>query len=749
MKKISILLIAVMIGFLPRLKADEGMWIPLLIKKNIAEMQKLGCKLTAEDIYSMNHSSIKDAIVIFGGGCTGEIVSPEGLLFTNHHCGFGSIQKVSTPENNYLDNGFWAYAKEEEIPIEGLTVKFLNYMEDVTDRALDSVTYDLDESARLAKIRENSTKIEKEASEDGKYMAVVKPIFGGNQYYLYVYTVYKDIRLVGTPPQSIGKFGGDTDNWMWPRHTGDFSIFRVYTAPDGSPAEYAEENIPYKAKHYLPLNISPKKKDDFTMIMGNPGSTQRYLSSWGVESAINLYNPTIVKIRDKKLKLMKEGMDADPSVKLQYASKYARTANYWKYFIGQTKALKRLKVKEEKQQLEAEFENWLNQNPDKKEKYGEALPELQKAYEDGINKYIVARIFFVEAVYRGPEILSYAASFSKLKDALESKETKPEEIAKMTDALKEGVKEHFKDYNLNIDRNILAAMLEMYFKNVKEDQQPVYLSEIYEKYKGDWKKFADYLFEKSIFSTPEKVDAFLAKPNAKVLKKDPALTLWSKFLEDYRKLAKEAEPYSVLKERGHRLFIAGLREMYPDKNFYPDANFTMRVTYGTVQDYYPADAVHYDFVTHLYGVMEKEDPDNPEFIVPDKLKEIYNTKDYGQYAEDGKLVTDFLSTNDITGGNSGSPIMNDRGQLIGLAFDGNWEAMSGDIKFDTELQRTINVDIRYLLLIMDKYAGAQNLIDELTIIKDEPEKEEIKGVDGGEKADQPEEMMQEQESEMK
>jgi hypothetical protein len=749
MKKISILLIAVMIGFLPRLKADEGMWIPLLIKKNIAEMQKLGCKLTAEDIYSMNHSSIKDAIVIFGGGCTGEIVSPEGLLFTNHHCGFGSIQKVSTPENNYLDNGFWAYAKEEEIPIEGLTVKFLNYMEDVTDRALDSVTDDLDESARLAKIRENSTKIEKEASEDGKYMAVVKPIFGGNQYYLYVYTVYKDIRLVGTPPQSIGKFGGDTDNWMWPRHTGDFSIFRVYTAPDGSPAEYAEENIPYKAKHYLPLNISPKKKDDFTMIMGNPGSTQRYLSSWGVESAINLYNPTIVKIRDKKLKLMKEGMDADPSVKLQYASKYARTANYWKYFIGQTKALKRLKVKEEKQQLEAEFENWLNQNPDKKEKYGEALPELQKAYEDGINKYIVARIFFVEAVYRGPEILSYAASFSKLKDALESKETKPEEIAKMTDALKEGVKEHFKDYNLNIDRNILAAMLEMYFKNVKEDQQPVYLSEIYEKYKGDWKKFADHLFEKSIFSTPEKVDAFLAKPNAKVLKKDPALILWSKFLEDYRKLAKEAEPYSILKERGHRLFIAGLREMYPDKNFYPDANFTMRVTYGTVQDYYPADAVHYDFVTHLYGVMEKEDPDNPEFIVPDKLKEIYNTKDYGQYAEDGKLVTDFLSTNDITGGNSGSPIMNDRGQLIGLAFDGNWEAMSGDIKFDTELQRTINVDIRYLLLIMDKYAGAQNLIDELTIIKDEPEKEEIKGVDGGEKADQPEEMMQEQESEMK
>ncbi len=730
MKKISVLLLALIIGFLPKLKADEGMWIPLLIKKNIPEMRKLGCKLTAEDIYSMNHSSIKDAIVIFGGGCTGEIVSPEGLLFTNHHCGFGSIQKVSTPENNYLENGFWAYNKDQEIPIEGLTVKFLEYMKDVTDQALDSVTNDMDEMARLKKIEENAAKIEKEASEDGKYMAVVKPIFGGNQYFVYVYTIYKDIRLVGTPPQAIGKFGGDTDNWMWPRHTGDFSIFRVYTAPDGSPAEYSKDNVPLKPKHYLPINISPKKKGDFTMIIGNPGSTDRYLSSWGVENAINLYNPTIVKIRDKKLKLMKEGMDADPAVKLQYASKYARTANYWKYFIGQTKALKRLKVKEEKQQLEAEFENWLNQHPDKKEKYGEALPDLEKAYKEGLNKYTVPRIFFVEAVYRGPEILSYAAKFEKLEKELSKKDADQEKVNELIAGLKESVKDHFKDYNENIDRNILAAMMEMYYNDVDKSFRPAYLDDIYKKYKGDWNRFADVVFEKSVFSTPEKTEAFLNKPSAKKLKKDPALKLWNEFLTSYRHLAQEAQPYSLMKERGHRLFIAGLQDMYPNKNFYPDANFTMRVTYGTVQDYFPADAVHYDYVTHLFGVMQKEDPDNPEFIVPQKLKDVFKKKDYGQYAEDSLLVTDFLSTNDITGGNSGSPIMNDRGQLIGLAFDGNWEAMSGDIKFDAELQRTINVDIRYLLLIMDKCANAQNLIDELTIIKDRSE--EVKGVEAGE-----------------
>ncbi len=719
MKKFLVISFAIMLGFMPKLHADEGMWIPALISKNIATMQNLGCLLTAEEIYSNTNPSIKDAIIIFGGGCTGEIVSPEGLIFTNHHCGFGSIQKVSTEEHNYLRDGFWAYSKDEEIPIEGLTVKFLVYMKDVTRQALDSVTDTMTENERRAQIGKNIKKIEADASKDNQYMVVVKPIFGGNQYYIYVYNVYKDIRLVGTPPSAIGKFGGDTDNWMWPRHTGDFSIFRVYTAPDGAPAEYSAENVPMKPKHYLPVNISPKKKGEFTMIMGNPGGTDRFLSSWGVENAIDYYNPSIVKVRDMKLKLMKEQMDANPKVKLQYATKYAHTANYWKYYIGQTKALKRLKVKAEKEQLEAEFSNWLNHHPAKKEKYSEALPDLKAAYK-GINKYTVVRNYFYEAIYRGPEIFSYAFHFDHLKKQLADKKAKKEDIDASVERLKKGVDEHFKDYNQTIDRNIYAAMMRMYYNDIPKEQQPLYLQQMYKKFKGDWAKYADYVFNKSIFSSAEKVKAFLNKPSAKKLKKDPALVAWDKFYNSYRELAKQVEPFNNQKARGHRLFIAGIKEMNPDKNYAPDANFTMRVTYGTVEDYYPADAVHYDFTTHLFGVMQKEDPSNPEFIVPDKLKELYKTKNYGRWGENGKLVTDFLSTNDITGGNSGSPIMNNRGQLIGLAFDGNWEAMSGDIKFDPQLQRTINVDIRYVLFIIDKYAGAQNLINELTIVKDKP-----------------------------
>jgi len=719
MKKFIVISFAFVLGFLPQLRADEGMWIPSLISKNMAIMQKLGCQLTAEEIYSNTDPSIKDAIIIFGGGCTGEIVSPEGLIFTNHHCGFGSIQKVSTVEHDYLKDGFWAYSKDKEIPIEGLTVKFLVYMKDVTKDALTGVTDDMTEEARAGQIKTNIEKIKKEASKDNNYRVVVKPIFGGNQYYIYVYNVYKDIRLVGTPPASVGKFGGDTDNWMWPRHTGDFSIFRVYTAPDGSPAEYSADNIPMKSKHYLPINISPKKKGDFTMIMGNPGGTDRFLSSWGVENAINFYNPTIVEIRDMKLKLMKEQMDADPKVKLQYATKYAHTANYWKYFIGQTKALKRLKVKQEKEQLEAEFSNWLNQHPDKKEKYGEALSDLKAAYV-GINKYTVAQNYFYEAIYRGPEILGYAFSFNHLKKQLEDKETSKEDLDATINSLKAEIDEHFKDYNVTIDRNTFAAMMEMYYNNVPKDQQPEYLAQMHKKFKGDWNRFADYLFSKSIFGNAQKLKAFLNKPKAKTIEKDPAFVTWNKFMESYRTLREQASPFNEQKARGHRLFIAGIMEMNPDKNYAPDANFTMRVTYGTVEDYYPADAVHYDYTTHLVGVMQKEDPANPEFVVPAKLKELFKAKDFGRWGEDGKLVTDFLSTNDITGGNSGSPIMNNRGQLIGLAFDGNWEAMSGDIKFDPQLQRTINVDVRYVLFIIDKYANAQNLINELTIIKDEP-----------------------------
>ncbi len=724
MKKHLIILLALFFG-LGNLKADEGMWIPLLLHKNMAEMQKLGLKLTAEDIYSINHASLKDAVVIFGGGCTGEIVSPEGLLFTNHHCGYSSIQKMSTVEHDYLKDGFWAYSKKEELPIPGLTVKFLVRMNDVTRQALKGVTDTTDENTREMLVAKNSKEIADKASENGKFMAVVKPLFGGNTYYVYVYQVFKDIRLVGAPPSSIGKFGGDTDNWMWPRHTGDFSIFRVYTAPDGSPAKYSPDNIPLKPKKYLTINISPKKKGEFTMIMGNPGSTQRYLSSYGVDMAINLVNPTIVKIRTEKLNIMKKQMDADPKVKLQYATKYAHTSNYWKYYIGQTQALKRLKVKAEKQQLEAEFSNWVNHDPQRKTKYGNVLAGLKKAYE-GLRKYQLEKYYFIEGIYRGPEILKFAAGFEGLKKALEKKNADPKKIKKQTEALKSRSDNYFKDYNATIDRNLLAAMMKLYYENVPQDQHPEYLTKIHKKFKGNFDKYAEYVFKKSVFASKAKTEAFLNDPKAKILEKDPAIQAWDAFLAEYRSVFEKTKPYQELLNKNHRLFIAGLLQMYPGKNFAPDANFTLRLTYGTVKGYSPKDAVFYNFVTHLYGVMQKEDPNNPEFIVPEKLKEIYKAKNYGQYGENGKLITDFLSTNDITGGNSGSPIMNDRGQLIGLAFDGNWEAMSGDIKFDKQLQRTINVDIRYVLLIIDKYAHAENLIKELTIVKDPQEQSETK-----------------------
>ena len=716
MKKIIIITIAFLLGFQLVTKADEGMWLPLLINNNIVEMQKMGLKLNTDDIYSVNHSSLKDAVVIFGRGCTGEIVSPEGLLLTNHHCGYGSIQKVSTSSANYLQDGFWASNKKEEIPIEGLTVKFLVRMDDVTNRVLKGVTSDMTEDEREKLVDENSKKVIDEATKNTHYNAIVETFFGGNEYYLFVYETYTDIRLAGAPPEDIGKFGADTDNWMWPRHTGDFSIFRVYSAPDGTPAKYAADNIPLNPKHYLPVSIKGVHKDDFAMIMGYPGSTQRYLSSYGVDLAINQTNMTIVDIRAEKLRIMKEGMDADEDVRLQYATKYAHTANYWKYFIGQTKGLKRLNVKDKKLAEEAEFSNWLNQNPEEKVKYDEALTLIANAYDE-IEKTNLTRWYYREAIHYGPEILRYAESFTRLSELLTDKNATEEVISKEIAKLKAGVEDHFKDYNETIDRNLYAAMMRMYHQNVPLDQQPVYFLKISDKYKNDFGDYANYVFGKSIFADKNLMLQFLDDPSGKKLTKDPALEAITAFTLKKKEVMEPTKKANEMLAKGHRLYIAGLREMYPDKNFSPDANFTMRLSYGTVQDYYPADAIHYEYFTTTNGILEKEDPNNWEFVVPDKLKELIKTKDFGPYAEDGVMHVCFLTNHDITGGNSGSPVMNGNGELIGLAFDGNWEAMSGDIAFEPELQRTINVDIRYVLFIIDKYAGATNLINEMTIVR--------------------------------
>lgn len=695
--------------------ADEGMWLPLFIERlNYVDMQKEGLHLTAEEIYSVNHSSLKDAIVIFGGGCTGEIVSSQGLIFTNHHCGYGSIQSHSTVEHDYLTDGFWATRLEEELPTPGLSVRFLVNIEDVTQTVLAGLNEQMNEQERAAKVREITRKLETEASKGKQFEARVGSFFNGNEYYLFVYQVFKDVRLVGAPPSSIGKFGADTDNWMWPRHTGDFSVFRVYSSTENKPAEYTKDNVPYQPKQFLSVSIKGVKKDDYTMILGYPGTTDRYATSYTIDWALEHNNPAVVKIRTRKLDILKEDMEANPEVRIKYASKYAGTANYWKFFIGQNKGLKQLKVLERKQELEKQFTAWVNSDAGRKAKYGDALPKIEKAYAL-INTYELAVRYSSEAIMRGCEIISFARQFASLETELSKAAPDENKIKEVKSRLSESSKQYFKNYNAPTDQKMLAAMLELYYKDVPAQQQPDFLKEIAKKFKGDFQKYAAGVFAKSIFVSQEKVDQFLADPSLRQLKKDPSWPLQKAFSANAILIDSLVRPGQELLTAGRRSFIAGLREMQPDKKFYPDANSTMRLTYGKVLDYSPADAVEYDYVTTLKGVIEKEDPNNWEFVVPKKLKELYNARDYGRYGENGEMVVAFLTTNDITGGNSGSPVLNADGDLIGLAFDGNWEAMSGNYAFEPELQRTICVDIRYVLFVIEKYAGATNLIKELNI----------------------------------
>lgn len=712
MKKILILFFVLTAGLS---RADEGMWLPLFIERlNYVDMQKEGLKLTPEEIYSVNHSSLKDAIIQFGNGCTGELISNQGLVLTNHHCGYGSIQSHSTIDHDYLADGFWAMNMNEELPNEGLTARFLVRIEDVTQTILAQLTDKMTEADRNAKIAELSKSIQNDATKGTGYEARVAGFFNGNEFYLFVYEVFRDVRLVGAPPSSIGKFGADTDNWMWPRHTGDFSLFRVYADADGKPADISKSNVPLKPKHHLPVSVSGYEKGDFAMIIGYPGSTDRYLTSWGVKLAIETSNPTIVKIREKKLGIMRQDMDADREVSIKYASKYAQISNYWKYFIGQTRGLKRLKVLEDKQKIEADFSNWMNGDASRKEKYGTALTDIESAYKT-IGDYTLQRWYFVESIVRGAEIMTLAQSFSSLASELKTEQPSPERMSRLQENLRKSVEKHFKNYNTPTDRKLLIAMLEMYYENVPAEQQPAAFRELVSKYKNDFTKIGNNIFSKSIFADKQKVDAFLGKPSLKALEKDPAYNLMKVMIEKYRENQKMMDAPNDLVDRGNRLFIAGLREMQPNRKFYPNANSTMRLTYGKILDYYPADAVHYSYYTTMKGIMEKEDPDNWEFVVPARLKELYEKKDFGEYGVNGEMPVAFLSTTDITGGNSGSPVLNGKGELIGLAFDGNWEAMSGDIAFEPELQRTISVDIRYVLFIIDKFAGAGNIIKELTI----------------------------------
>ena len=715
MKKVIVLILIILVR-VQFVVADEGMWLMMLLNKNIETMQKMGLKLSAEDIYSVNKSSLKDAIIQFGRGCTGEIISSEGLILTNHHCGYGSIQAQSTVEHDYLTNGFWAMNHQEELPNPGLTARFLIRMEDVSSRILGLVNKDMDETKRTEIIDREIKKITSEVTKGTDYEASVKPFFDGNAYYMFVYIVYKDVRLVGAPPSSIGKFGADTDNWMWPRHTSDFSLFRIYMSPDGKPAEYSKDNVPFKPKHHLPISLKGVKKDDFVMIMGYPGTTDRFLTSYGVQNAINLKNPTIVQIRNRKLEIMRESMNANPAIRIQYASKYAQTANYWKYYIGQTQQLQNNKVFDKKSVIEEKFKTWVNANNERKAKYGECLTNIADAYKH-MDKFEVARWYYVEGVVRGPEIILFAYRYNRLVTLLKDPKADAAKIKEMADTYKSQLDEFFKNYNVGIDQKMMAEFIVMFNKNVDKEQIPKVIKDVVKSGKNDMPKYINSLFAKSIFTDKAKLEKALGNPTLKTFENDPLYKIcfdmvesWNTFLDLYNQ--KEADL-----KKGMRLFVAGLLEMNPDANYAPNANSTMRLTYGTVQDYSPRDGVHYNYFTTYKGVLEKEDPNNWEFVVPKKQKELMLKKDFGQYAPYGELHTCFISNNDITGGNSGSPVINGEGQLVGLAFDGNWEAMSGDISFEPKLQRTISVDILYVLYVIDKYAGATNIINELTLVR--------------------------------
>lgn len=714
MKKIIVFAVCIVFFFSSSIRADEGMWLlPLLEKLNIGTMTEMGLKLTADDIYSLNHSSLKDGVVIFDRGCTGEIVSEKGLLLTNHHCGYGSIQAHSSPEHNYLEDGFWAKSLEEELPNPRLSVTFLIRIEDVSaevEKALGDLTY----QGREVTFKEVEKKIATSVTKGTHYTASVKPFYGGNQFFLLVYEVYKDVRFVGAPPSSIGKFGYDTDNWMWPRHTGDFSMFRVYMSPDGKPAEYSPDNIPLKPKYFFPISVKGYKDEDFAMVMGYPGSTERYMTSYEIDELMKITNPNMIKIRGARQEIMWKDMLADEKVMIQYASKYSGSSNYWKYAIGQNKGLKDFKIKEKKKEEEKAFMAWVNSNPSRKDAYGDALGLIKLAVAAREEQSIAIQ-YIKECFQRGSEIISYADKMKSLYHAL--MDGNQDTIDKAVSKARTEKDNFFKDYNALTDLKVVKVMLKIFMEDIQPEYQPEYLKQVKEKYNANWDKFVDQMFAKSLFADETKISDFLDNPSKKVLDKDPAFQAALSINQKLSTLEQQVKPMDTQLKQGSKKYIAGLLEMYPDKIFYPDANFTMRLTYGNVCDYYPRDAVEYSYETTLRGVMEKEDPDNYEFIVPPKLKELYNKKDYGRYGEDGKMVVCFTTDNDITGGNSGSPVLNGSGELIGIAFDGNWEAMSGDIVFEPELQRCINVDIRYVLFIIDKFAGATNLIQEMKIVE--------------------------------
>ena len=712
MKKVFSLIAALMLTMTVA-RADEGMWLPYSLNgQNLAEMQAMGCKLTAEQIFSFNQPSIKDAIVQFGGGCTGEIISPEGLLLTNHHCGLSYVQKHSSIEHDYLTDGFWAKSMAEELPNPGLSVLFLNYVEDVTEAVLKGVTAQTAEAEREELVAQNMRALAKERKGDRNVRVEIVPFYSGNQYILFEYDEYKDVRLVCCPPWGIGKFGADTDNWTWPRHKGDFNIFRVYTAPDGSPAEYSADNIPMKSKWYLPINLGGVKPGDYAMILGYPGSTDRYSTSYTVKNVIHAEGPAIIDCRTTKLENYRKHMDTDQEVFIMYASKQASVSNYWKYYIGQVKQLKRNHVYERRLAQEEDFMNWVNADPKRKAEYGDIFTGI-KAKWDILDEIEKSFVYHREAGWNGGEAIAFSRRFIRINQMFADKADKAD-IKAAAEKMQPAVETFFKDYSMPLDQDVTSALLALFYKNNQANLMPSEILRIGLENNGDFSAYVTKAFEKSIFTDKARLEKWLEKPKA--LDKDPIYALAMNIIESYQTLYARYEEAQNLGNQGERLYMKGLMEMQSNRNFYPDANFTMRLTYGTVEPYTAADAVNYNYYTPLDGVMAKYVPGNWEFDIPQDVRDLVAKKDYGRYAnENGELVVNFITTNDITGGNSGSPVIDGEGNLIGLAFDGNWEAMSGDLSFENKVQRTICMDARYLLWCIEKVGKCDNIIKELVI----------------------------------
>ena len=711
MKKFfSALLLTVLIA--PQAMADEGMWLlQLMRQQNLKDkMAEAGLQISVDEIYSPDAPSLKDAIGIFGGGCTGEVVSPNGLVLTNHHCGFSFIQQLSTVEHNYLHNGFWSQSYEEELPCQGIAFTFVKEIKDVTDeinariadgRLTEEASFQSNALAAIGKELFEADNIE---GKEHMYPQLL-PYFEGNKFYLVYYQKYTDVRLVGTPPNSIGKFGGETDNWMWPRHTGDFSVFRIYGDKNGNPAAYSKENVPLSTPKHLNISLAGFEPNDYAMIMGFPGSTSRYLTGDEVKQRMFQENEPRIAMRDVTLNIIREEMAKSEDIAIRYANKQARISNYWKNSIGMNKAIVDNKVVETKLANEAAFKAWAQQNGNNE--YANVVEKINACVEEA-NRTTYLTTLTTELISCAEFI---QRNLYEVKDLFNDPKLAQDQMNAFYNWL------HNRDYDHNIDRRIAKEVLPLYFSLTQPEERDAYLNEMYAKYKGNLSKYIDYVYDNSILANKKNFDSFMKKPSAKKFEKDPAMQLRAAVFRTYRALAEQGNEQAKVINPLHKTYLKGLMEM-TNGPVYPDANFTMRLTYGNVKPYNPKDGVIYNYYTTLKGVMEKEDPTSSEFIVPARLKELYEAKDFGQYAlPNGEMPVAFLTTNDITGGNSGSGVLNARGELIGLAFDGNWESLSGDINFDNNLQRCINVDIRYVLFVIDKFGGCKRLIEEMNIVK--------------------------------